>query len=84
MLASVKHAFTYIFALGKRIATLEARVTQLEAALGKQPAEACPYCGERAMRKTQEGRLLGGSSKWKQDIWTCETCNKSEVRVVRF
>ena len=33
-----------------RAATLEARVTALEEALAKQPADVCPYCGERAVR----------------------------------
>jgi hypothetical protein len=47
------------FALAKQIATLEARVAALEESLGKQPADACPFCGERAMRKTRAGPLMG-------------------------
>jgi hypothetical protein len=56
-----KNGATYVFRLAKRIATLEERVTELENALKKQPADACPFCGERAMRKTEEGRLLGSN-----------------------
>lgn len=39
-----------IFSIAKRVATLEARITELELRLDRQPADACPYCGERAMR----------------------------------
>jgi hypothetical protein len=83
-LLSVKSAFTRVFAYGKQIATLEARVAALEAALAKQPADACPFCGERAMRKTKAGRLLGGNMKWTEDVWTCEACTQSEIRVKRY
>jgi hypothetical protein len=85
VLGQIKHAATYIFQLGKRIATLEGRVTILEAALAKQPADACPFCGERAMRKTVDGRLFGGApNQWKEDSWTCNVCNQTEKRVIRF
>jgi hypothetical protein len=80
----IKSAFTRVFAYGKQIATLEARVTALEDTLAKQPADACPFCGERAMRKTQEGRILGGAKQWKQDVWTCQVCKKTEIRIVHF
>jgi hypothetical protein len=83
-LLSAKNALTRVFAYGKQIAMLEARVTALEAALGKQPADACPFCGERAMRKTQDGRIFRGAKQWKQDVWTCQACKKTEVRVVVY
>jgi hypothetical protein len=76
-----KRAFLFIFALGKRIATLEGRVRALETALGTQPADACPFCGERAMRKTQSGALMGDQGRqWWSDVWTCKSCGKSESR----
>jgi len=81
----IKSGATYVFKLAKRVATLEERVTELENALKKQPADACPFCGERVMRKTEEGRLLGGNpNQWKQDVWTCQACSKTELRIVRF
>jgi hypothetical protein len=83
-LLSAKNAFTLVFAYGKQIAMLETRVSALEAALAKQPADTCPFCGERAMRKTQDGKLWGGAKQWKKDFWTCQACKKTEVRVVHF
>lgn len=66
-----------IFKLGKRIATLEERVTALEDALKKQPGDECPYCGERAMRLTEQSGLLGNQgSQWTEEDWTCEKCGK--------
>jgi uncharacterized protein with PIN domain len=74
---SIKHGLTYVFVLGKRIATLEARVTALEEALQKQPPDACPYCGERAMRLTEQSGLLGNQgSQWTEETWTCGKCGK--------
>ncbi len=70
-----------IFLIGKRIAMLETRVTALEAALGKQPPEACPFCGERAMRMTDPGHLLGDQGRqWYVEVWTCEKCTKEQPR----
>ncbi|WP_316214035.1 hypothetical protein [Bradyrhizobium sp. SZCCHNR2032] len=84
--SSIKKVASYVYVLGKRVATLESRVTELEAKLGKQPADACPYCGERAMRKTSElGAIFGSApNQWKQEVWTCETCSKTETRLVYF
>jgi ribosomal protein L37AE/L43A len=73
------------FALAKRVATLEARVTALEETLGKQPADSCPKCGERAMRRARPGRILGGPpDQWRQDVWKCEKCGDEEVRIIHF
>jgi len=79
-----KNAFTRVYDYGKRLAALEARVTTLENALKKQPADACPFCGARAMRKTEDGRLWGGAKQWKNDVWTCQECKKTEIRGVHF
>ena len=77
---SIKHAATYIFVLGKRIATLEARVTALEDALKNAPADACPYCGELAMRLKNQSRLLGNpGQQWTEDTWTCDKCGKDYI-----
>jgi hypothetical protein len=73
------------FAFAKRIATLEARVAALEEALAKQPPEACPFCGERAMRKTFAGPAIGGAtSASRLDRWKCEKCGEEEPRMVYF
>jgi uncharacterized protein with PIN domain len=78
LLATAKNALSRVFALGKRIATLEERVTALEAALAKQPGDACPYCGERAMRLMMQGSLLGNQgNQWTEEIWLCHECNQS-------
>jgi hypothetical protein len=69
------------FQIGKRIATLESRVTALEQALTKQPASACPYCGERAARMVSKSVLLGNQgSQWWEEYWVCEKCAKTETR----
>jgi hypothetical protein len=86
------HALSRVLAWGKRtlafakrIAMLEARVAALEEALGGQPADACPFCGERAMRMTHGGRLLGDQGKqWWEEVWTCEKCSNTQVRPHRL
>jgi DNA-directed RNA polymerase subunit RPC12/RpoP len=66
-----------VIAVGKRFAELEARVTALELALKTAPADACPYCGERAMRLKEQGYLLGDPGKqWTEEIWNCASCGK--------
>ena len=73
------------FELARRVATLEARVTALEEAQGKQLPDACPNCGERAMRRTHVSHIFGSApNQWRQDGWTCEKCGNSETRIVRF
>jgi hypothetical protein len=70
-----------VFLLSKRIATLETRVTTLEQMLTCQPPDACPYCGERAMRLTEQSNLLGDAGKqWTWEIWTCEKCEQKDKR----
>lgn len=81
----IKNNAKQVFEFGKRIATLEERVTALEEALKTQPANACPFCGERAMRKTEDGRLLGSpGQQWKTDVWTCKTCGQTERKIIRY
>jgi hypothetical protein len=69
-----------LFALGKRLATLEARVSALEAVLGKHPPD-----GEREMRKNANspGVVDAGRAR-RLDVWICEKCGRSEERIVRF
>ena len=82
---ATKHGATYLFVLGKRIATLEARVTELEATLEKQPPDACPKCGERAMRLENTWGLRGsGADQRRIDGWKCEKCGHQEQRIVKF
>ncbi len=72
-------------AFARRIGTLEARVAALEEALTKQPPDACPFCGERAMRKTFAGPAIGDAkSASRLDRWKCEKCGKEEPRMVYF
>jgi hypothetical protein len=66
---------------GKRIATLEARVSALEAALEKHPPDVCDFCGERGMRKTHSFGVIRGSTN-QLEVWTCEKCRKTENRFV--
>jgi hypothetical protein len=74
-----------LFAMTKRIATLEARVGALEEALAKQPADACPFCGERAMRMIASSPLLGDQGhQWWQESWTCGKCDKPQVRHLKL
>jgi hypothetical protein len=49
-----------IFRYGKRIATLEERVSALEAELKSAPGDACPYCGERTMRLAEQHSMVKG------------------------
>ena len=79
--ALAKRALAY----GKRYATLEARVEALEAALAKQPPDACPKCGERAMRLHYTWGLQGRSpNQYRRDDWKCEKCGHLEQRLVHF
>jgi ribosomal protein L37AE/L43A len=84
-LVSVKNALTRVFAYGKQIAILGARVTALEAKLEKHPPDTCQFCGELAMRKTSAGMIMRvAQNHWREDVWTCEKCAQKETRVVRF
>jgi ribosomal protein L37AE/L43A len=53
----------------EKIAALEARVTALEAALARCPAEGCPFCGARAFR-LKEVMMRG-----EMEVWQCGECN---------
>jgi hypothetical protein len=75
-----KNALAY----GKRIATLEARVTTLEADLHEtHPAQVCEFCGRRGMRKTLSYDPTEFNEK-RKEVWTCRECGRSEDRIVRF
>jgi hypothetical protein len=81
----IKKYAEQVLQYGKRVATLEERVTALEATLSKKTPDGCPFCGELAMRKTEDGRLLGPPPhQWKTDVWTCKACNQTERRVVHY
>ena len=72
-------------AMAGKVATLEARVTALEELLSKQPADACPKCGERAVRRTSAGRMWGeGRGAHREDFYQCEKCGDQETRTVLF
>ena len=78
-------AIKSVFKYGKRIATLEARVADLEARLEKQPPDACNKCGERAMRVERLWPVMGAPGKQsRQDKWKCQNCGHEEMRIVVF
>jgi len=73
----IKNSAGKLFKYGKRLATLEERVTALEAALKTMPPKACPFCGEREMRLTEQSMVKGDPGKqWTEDYWTCAKCGK--------
>jgi hypothetical protein len=63
---------------------LETRITALENKLERAPGDACPKCGARAMRLSEEGRRLGGKDAYRFDLWSCTTggCDHTEERRV--
>ncbi len=72
-------------AVARRVATLESRVKLLEGRLEKQPPDACPGCGERAMRRTEAGHVSPSSaSSVRRDLWTCQKCAQEEYRIIKF
>src|SRR5271169_908848 len=74
-----------IFHMGKRIATLEARVTKLEELLSTQPADACPYCGERSLRMSHAGHVRGSPpNAWRYETWACGKCGRQDQRAKQF
>jgi hypothetical protein len=81
----IKNAVTYVVRLAKRVATLEERVTALESALETQPPDACPFCGERAMRLTEQSMVKGDPGKqWMEEYWTCEKCTKEYCKAKKL
>jgi hypothetical protein len=70
-----------------RIAALEVRLSALEQRLEKRPGEACPMCGENAVRLIKVGRVTGSPTvtiRW--DLYGCkaEGCGFKEERPHRF
>jgi hypothetical protein len=89
MWAQLKTAVQGAIAIGRRIATLEGRVSALETQLEKRPPDGCSYCGERAMRRipSQNDNILmgrGGSAPHYEEVWRCEKCSKTVTRAVRL
>jgi uncharacterized protein with PIN domain len=78
----IKRGATFLFKLGKRIATLEERVTALEQQLRKAPGGACPYCGEHAMRLSKKPSIVRGNhpKRWTEETWTCGVCEKNYTK----
>jgi ribosomal protein L37AE/L43A len=73
------------FAFGKRYASLESRITAVEAALKKRPPDACPKCGERSMRLSKTWGVKGSSpNEYRIDDWQCGSCGHYEQRHVYF
>jgi DNA-directed RNA polymerase subunit RPC12/RpoP len=80
----IKGASTYLWRLGKRIATLEERITALEQQLKTAPADACPYCGERAMRLAKQHYMVKGDhpKRWTEEDWICGSCTQKYTKKV--
>jgi hypothetical protein len=66
---SVRSLFSRVFTIRKRIIELEARVSKLEDDMEKHSGDACPYCGKYAMRKTEDGKLLGGAPPYMTQVY---------------
>jgi predicted RNA-binding Zn-ribbon protein involved in translation (DUF1610 family) len=68
-----------------RIAAMCSRMNALERAGGGHSWNTCPNCGENTMRKAKDSRILcTASHKWKEDVWTCQTCKQAQVRFVEL
>jgi hypothetical protein len=64
-----------IQALPDKFKLLEERVTSLESALARFPAEGCPFCGARAFR------LLHVDMNGQREFWHCDECQqKKQIR----
>ena len=69
-----------VFVSPKRVATLEERITALEESLKAAPPDACPYCGERAMRLFRQSGVMGNPGKqWTEEDWVCGKCDKKYI-----
>ena len=76
-----KKAWEWVKQYARRYAELEARVTALEKRLERQPPEACPYCGELAMRMSEPPHSMGDpGKKWIREYWKCGACTKEQRR----
>lgn len=66
-----------------RLDQLESRVEQLERKLRREPGEACPRCGERAVRVKEAKRdALFGDLGARKHVVECEECGFSDERLV--
>lgn len=84
-LSTVRSFFKLASGWVEKIAHLERRVTAIEDQLGKIPADACPFCGERTMRmKSTHGPLGSIGNQYQQECWKCSSCNQQEPRIKRF
>jgi hypothetical protein len=64
-----------IQALPEKMTALEARITSLEAALARCPAEGCPFCGALAFR------LSHVDMHGQREVWHCLECQQEkEIR----
>jgi hypothetical protein len=64
-----------IQALPEKMKALEDRITSLESALARCPAEGCPFCGALAFR------LDRVDMNGQHEVWKCGECQKNrEIR----
>jgi hypothetical protein len=65
---------------GKQIATLEERITKLEALLnGPHPPDVCKACGQRGVR--QYKTEVSGTGNHIVQHWRCALCAYEEIRL---
>lgn len=61
---------------------LKQRVADLESRLGaKWPGDVCKFCGARTLRLSHTRPI--NSNQAIEQRWHCETCDKTETRLVR-
>lgn len=61
---------------------LKQRVLDLEGKLGgKWPGDVCKFCGARALRLSNARPI--NSNQMTEQRWKCETCERTEMRIVK-
>ena len=66
-----------------RVDKLEQRIADLESRLSRAPGEACPACGEYAMRLHTKGRVVGSfPMERRTDVWECGACGHKDEKQI--
>src|SRR5437879_5839327 len=62
-----------------KVAEFERRISTLEAALADSPADACPFCGNRAWRLKEAGY---SDREARRETWACASCHEEQEKWV--